>query len=144
MEKTKLVATKIRELLNCEIEEVVDLKNRKGILGWIISGYDAINKKFTTIKSFTKNLEFYDNIILCSPVWVSSIPPAIRTFLNNFKDKIKNISFVATMTKTGAEKMFEELELLVNKTPKFTFAINSKDLKTENYLEKLKELLKNL
>lgn len=142
--KTKLVAKKIAEMLNCETEEIVDLKNRDGFIGYIISGYDAVKKKLTNIKPITKNLYSYDDIILCSPVWASNIPPAVRTFLNNFKEKIKNISFVATMGFTGADKMFKEIEMLINKKPKFTLAITSKDLKTGKYSEQLKGIIKNL
>lgn len=136
--KTKLVATKIAEMLNCETEEIVDLKNRSGFIGYFISGYDAIKKKTTNIKPITKNLDSYDNIILCSPIWASNIPPAVRTFLNNFKEKIKNISLVATMDFTGADKMFKEIENLINKKPRFTIAINKKEIKTEKYYRKIK------
>ncbi|MFN3550468.1 MAG: flavodoxin family protein [Endomicrobiia bacterium] len=142
--KTKLVAEKIAEILSCETEEIVDLKNRKGLIGFLVSGYDAVKKKTTNIKQITKDLASYEHIILCFPVWASNVPPSIRTFLNNFKDKIKNISFVATMGFHGAEKMFKEIESIINKKPRFTIAITKKDLKTEKYLDKIKEVIKNL
>lgn len=141
---TKLVAEEIAKILNCEMEELVDLKNRNGILGWLLSGHDAITKKLTEIKPITKNLDLYEHIILCSPVWALTVPPAVRTFLSNYKEKIKNISFVATMNAIGAEKMFNELENMFGKKPIFTVAINRKDIKTNNYLEKINRVVRNL
>ncbi len=140
--KTKLVAEKISELLNCETEQIIDLKNRKGFLGFLVAGYDALKKKTTDIKQITKNLDFYENIVLCFPVWASNVPPAIRTFLNNFKEKIKNISFVATMGFHANESMFKEINKIINKRPKFTISITKKDLKTKKYLDKIKEIKK--
>lgn len=142
--RTKLVAFKIAQMLNCEIEEIVDLKNRSGIVGWLISGFDAATKKLTTINPITKNLDSYDNIILCSPVWASSVPPAVRTFLITFKEKIKNISCVATMSGIGANKMFKEVEALSGKNLKAAVAIKTIELKTENYLEKLRGFINQL
>ncbi|MCS7151017.1 MAG: hypothetical protein NZ928_01345 [Endomicrobia bacterium] len=142
--RTKLVAMKLAELLNSETEEIVDFKPRKGFLGWLISGYDALTKKITEIAPLTKNLDDYDHIILCSPVWALSIPPAIRTFLNLYKEEIKNISFIATMSSTGAKKMFKQLEELAGRKPKFVLAIDNKNLTTDKYIDNLKEIVENL
>lgn len=142
--KTRSVAKKIVDVLKCDEEEIVDLKDRSGILGYVTSIYDAIKKKTTEIKPITKNLDSYENIILCSPVWASDVPPAVRTFLNNFKEKIKNISFVATMNIRGAKRMFKELEILSNKKPKFSFSINKLDFITGRYLKKIERNIKLL
>lgn len=139
--KTKVVAEEIAKILNCDIEELVDLKHRQGILGWIISGYDAANRNFTEIQPISKELDVYDSIILCSPIWALNVPPAVRTFLTKFKEKIKNISFVVTMGAVGAKKMFQELKSIVNKEPLFALSINSKEFNTGKYLEKLHQTI---
>jgi len=41
---TEKVVTKLAEILGADVEKLVDLKNRKGILGFIIGGKDATLK----------------------------------------------------------------------------------------------------
>jgi flavodoxin len=137
---TKLVATKIAEILNCEIEEIIDYKNRSGILGWILSGRDAFRKKLTEIKPVTKNLILYDNIIIGTPVWAGNISPAVRTFVKNYCDKFKSVSFFCTMGGSGSKRVFNELELLCQKQPLKKLAITQREIFSGDYIIKIKKL----
>jgi len=47
---TKRVAESISNLLKCDVEEVIDRKDRKGPLGCLKSGSDAMSKKLTVKK----------------------------------------------------------------------------------------------
>ena len=60
---TKKIAEEISSKLKCEIEEIVDSKNRKGMLGWIISAIDA-HSKLTTIGEIIKDPTKYDLIVI--------------------------------------------------------------------------------
>ena len=46
--RTKKIAKEIQERLNADIEEIHDVKNREGILGWLSAGRDAGTKKTTS------------------------------------------------------------------------------------------------
>ena len=85
---TKFAAEKIAEYLNAETCEIVDKKNRKGRLAFVIGGYSSIRKKLTEIE-VTKTIDNYDLIIIGSPVWADGITPAIRTYIkkNDFSSK---------------------------------------------------------
>ena len=87
------------------------------IIGFIKSGFDATKKKLTTIKELQQNPELYDLIILGSPNWNSRIPPAIRTYINNNKNKFKKIAFFCTERKKGGLKIFESMTNLCDKEP---------------------------
>ena len=52
---TKFVAQTIAAELGSDIEEVVDLKNRAGKLGWMSAGRDSMQGKETQIAPTTKN-----------------------------------------------------------------------------------------
>src|SRR3712207_7582380 len=41
---SKKIAYELKDLLNCHIDEIKDLKNRKGIGGFIKGGRDALNR----------------------------------------------------------------------------------------------------
>ena len=64
---TKKVAEIIADTLNADIDEIKDKKSRKGIIGFLIAGYDATRGKATDI-NFSKNPADYDVVILGGPV----------------------------------------------------------------------------
>lgn len=144
--KTKFVAEKIAEILRCDTEEIVDCKNRSGIIGWLLSGRDAVKKSLTEIKPITKEIELYDNIVIGTPVWAGNITPAVRTFVLNFRDKFKNVSFFCTMASFGEKNVFKELEYLCQKKPILTFAIKQSEIiaNSDKCFEKIKSIFSKI
>ena len=121
---TREAARKVAEALNAEIDEVIDKKKRKGVLGFLIAGYDATRGRTTNI-SFEKDPSEYDLVIIGTPVWNGRVTPAIRTYLLQNREKIKKAAFFATCAgRTGkCLKQMRELygeEILSEKTLKRT------------------------
>jgi flavodoxin len=79
---TRKAAEAISQILKCETEEILDTKNRAGILGWLRSGMDATFKRFTVIEEVKKNPVSCDIVIIGTPVWNSTMSAPIRTRLN--------------------------------------------------------------
>jgi flavodoxin len=78
---SKFVAEKVASELNADTEEIVDLKKRRGWLGFIRAEYDATRGKETNIEKKQKSPKDYDLIVVGTPVWNSRLTPAIRTYL---------------------------------------------------------------
>jgi flavodoxin len=89
--KTRLLAERIAEILSCDIEEIVELEERRGLLGFLRSGFDAVKENFTEIKPPKTNFREYDRIIICSPVWAMNLPPAVRTFVKSFSGEFNSV-----------------------------------------------------
>ena len=66
---TKFAAETIAAELRAEMEEVIDLKKRRGRLAYLPSGRDAIEGKETEIAQTSRNPTDYDLIIIGQPVW---------------------------------------------------------------------------
>ena len=88
---TKKIGELLSKELNSESEEIIDTKRRKGIIGFIISGKDATLKKLANIEKIQKDPENFDVIILGTPIWNRNMTPAIRTYITEYKNKIKNV-----------------------------------------------------
>ncbi len=58
------VAEKVASELGADAEEVVDLKNRRGWLGFIRAGYDATRGKETKFEKTQKSPIDYDLIVV--------------------------------------------------------------------------------
>jgi flavodoxin len=141
---TKEIAKEIAEELKADIDEIIDLKNRKGMKGYITGGKDAIEKKLTEIK-FSKEPKNYNLVIVGTPNWAKTMPPAVRTYLERNKN-IKQIAFFCTYG-NYLGKIFQTIEE-VSKKPLATLSIRFKSFSDkaepfyENKLEKFCEELK--
>ncbi|WP_430515143.1 flavodoxin family protein [Pyrococcus woesei] len=138
---TREVARKVAEALNAEIDEIIDKKNRKGIIGFLIAGYEATRGKTTQI-SFEKDPSDYDLVILGGPTWNSRVTPAIRTYLLQNRGKIKEAVFFTTCA-GSSKKCLAQMEELYGKKALFKKVIVNKKLdeETEEFIKELKDLI---
>ncbi|USS39877.1 flavodoxin [Thermococcus aggregans] len=134
---TKRVAQEIAKALNADVDEVIDKKPRKGILGFLRAGYDATRGKTTEIE-FEKDPSKYDLVVIGTPVWNGRVTPAIRTYLLQNKDKIKNAAFFCTFA-GRAGKCLEQMEKILGKKPLLKKVLIRKRLD-----EGIKELVEEL
>lgn len=77
---SKRVAEKIATKLSCDIIQVTDNMNWKGILGYIKGGYYSARNKAVGIK-INGDLTNTDELIVVSPMWAGAVAPTINTFL---------------------------------------------------------------
>jgi flavodoxin len=109
----KFVAEKVVSELSADAEEVVDLKNRRGWLGFIRAGYDATRGKETVIEKRLKSPRDYDLIVVGTPVWNSRLTPAIRTYLKENDLSQKRIALFSTNEGRGSEKTLAMMKSLI-------------------------------
>jgi flavodoxin len=110
---TKFVAEKIASELKADTEEVVDLKNRHGWLGFLKAGYDATRRKETKIEKTQKLPKDYDLIVVGTPVWNSRVTPAIRTYLKDIDLLEKKVAIFSTNEGRGNEKILAMIRSLI-------------------------------
>ena len=137
------ITRKIAELLstemNCEYEEIIDTKKRKGrFIGFLKSGFAATREKLTIIKTIQKDPELYDVVILGTPIWNKRMTPAIRTYITENKNRFKSVAFFCTLGGRGGLETFESMTKLCEKTPVSTLAIIRKDIKNELHQDEIK------
>lgn len=139
---TERVAKEIAVRLGADIEKITDLKKRSGILGYIFGGRDAMKKRPTEIGELQKNPAEYDLIIMGSPVWSWNATPAITTYINKTRGRIKNAAFFITSGSTEPEKIVPYLEEISGKKAISFVGFNSKELMNNKiYNEKLNNFL---
>lgn len=147
---TKQLAEIIRAELETDhkhdvkVEEIIDLRSRKGPLGYIIGGKDASQRKETQIKDLKNDISKYDVVIIGTPVWAWTMTPAVRTFINKNKDKFKKIALFATQGGSGAKKAFKEIEDIIELRSISKIAVTSKDIKKDKTKSKVKDFVKTL
>jgi flavodoxin len=103
----KFVADNVASDLGADTEEVTDIKNRRGWLGFLKAVYDATRGKETTIEKTKKSPRDYDLIVIGTPVWNSRITPAIRTYLKENNLSEMKIAIFPQVKEEVAKKLLQ-------------------------------------
>ena len=128
---TKKAAEILAEELKAEIEEIEDTACRRGIIGYLISGRDAVRKKLTVLKPAKYDVSDFDLVVIGTPIWGWNISTPVRTYIAINKGKFKKVAFFCTMRGSGAVKVFLDMESIASKKPVATLALLEKDVKNK-------------
>jgi len=136
---THFVAEEIAAELGSKLKQVIDEKNRSGLIGWIGAGFDAMRQKATQIKDIKITWDDFDLFFIGCPNWAGNLPPAIRAALEKADLENKKIVLFCTQENSGAEKVFNSLRRLI----KGAEIIDEKYFnRVKNNQEKIKEEIK--
>jgi flavodoxin len=111
---TKKMGELIAQKLHADIDEIVDHTDRSGIKGWIMGGRDAVKRSLTEI-TVTKDPADYDLVVIGTPVWAGPATPAFRTYIAQYKNKIKKVALFITSGGDGPRKAVDLLEDVLGK-----------------------------
>jgi flavodoxin len=100
-----------------DVEEVVDLKERKGVAAYVLGGRDATLGKPATIRDPLHPVSEYDLVIVGGPVWAWTICPAVRTYCTDHGSRSSRVAFFCTMGGSGDKRAFREMEKLCGQKP---------------------------
>ena len=112
---TRTVAENIVVECEADIEEIRDVKSRKGLYGYLRSVYEAIKMKPAEIEKTIKNPAEYNVVVLGGPVWAGKMASPIRTYITQNCDNAKAIGLFCTYGGSGAEKVLSDMEELCEK-----------------------------
>jgi len=139
---TRRVADTIVNKLSCDVEELIDLKNRNGPIGWLSAGRDAGNKSLTKIEKPKKDPEAYDHIIIGSPIWNGTISTPIRTYITKNKHVLRNASVFVIGDAPDNSKVVLDSEAILGKKPAGFLSLSKKlDIESGNFVGKIDDLL---
>ena len=141
---TKKVMEHLAQQLKCDVEELIDPKDRSGFWGFIKSGRDAIKMNLAEIKPIKYDPQNYDLVIIGTPIWASNMASAVRTYLTQNKDKLKDVALVSTMGGGGYERLVERTAELCGKPLSSSCGLDGKDIKTDNWKNKLSDFIRGL
>ena len=136
------IVNELQDKLSCDVEKIIDTANRKEAWGFFISGMQAALKRKTKIKSIEKDPSSYDIVIIICPIWAGVMPPPIRTYLSENKERIKKTAFLSVLDSgVGNRKAVPDFEFLTGKKAVANLLLTDKEFKQENYREKLDDFV---
>ncbi len=126
---------------NCCIEQVIDLKDRSGLIGILKSGVDALLGNLTRIESPREYPSDYDLVLVGTPVWAGTLAPAIRTYLSQFGRSSKKVACFCTLRCGGANKTFRRLRQFFKCDPLACLAVKNREVRADKFDDQVNEFV---
>ena len=136
---TKKVGEALTNLLQCDSEELIDTKKRKGPLGFLRSGRDAARNKLTVLAPIIHDPALYDVVALGTPVWSGLMSSPMRTYITINKSKFNRVAFFCTQGGNENRKLFDDMQALCGRSPVSVLALRASVVKNEEYNERLRQ-----
>lgn len=133
------IANELQQKLSCDIEKIVDTVNRNGPWGFLKSGMQAYRRKMCKIKPIEKDPSAYDVVIAVCPFWSGLMPPPIRTYISENRDKLRRFALVSVSGSGEGNKAIPDFEAALGKKVSATLLLKQDELKQDDYEKKLKE-----
>lgn len=125
---TKAAMEKLAQLLDADLAEYTDGKDRSGVLGYIGACFVSAKKTRVTIKEGI-DLASYGRVIIGMPVWVEG-PCAIgRAFISQYKDSLKGEVYYAVthMGKGTYEEKIKAMDELLGRPSAGQISMQTKE-----------------
>jgi len=126
---TLSVAKRIAGELEADLEAIEDKTNRKGILGFLRSGYESLRKKIPPIAEPKHNPDDYELFIIGTPIWAGRMSSPVRAYLMRFRGQLRKVAFFATSAGGDHGKALAEMVELAAAEPLATVEITFGQIK---------------
>jgi flavodoxin len=126
---TRCLAEHIARATQGELEELRERRSRRGIIGWLRSGYEGTYRRAAEILPLRHSLRDYDLVYVGSPTWNQSLASPVRRFLADNAGALPNVALFATCAGKGATEVIAQMTQMLTRPPLATLAMLQKDVK---------------
>ena len=141
---TKQIAEELAQKLEADLDEIIDQKSRKGVIGWLKAGRASQGRKTTEIR-VEKDPEDYELVILGTPIWAGRMTPAMRTYLQNHDFSKRKVAFFTSQGGEEPLKAITEMRKMVEKSEIISvLSVRNKDVQKNQYETRLQAFVESL
>jgi len=141
---TRVVAQTLADTLRCEIEEIVDRRQRRGLPGYLRSLLEAARRRPAKIAPPARSPEAYDLVVIGTPVWMMSVSSPVRAYLERMRSRLPAVAFFCTMGGSGSDRAFAQMEALCGKAPLGARAFLQREVAAEQHRARAAAFIKEL
>jgi len=141
---TRKTANYVAGELGCDTEEILDVKSRMGLFGWLRSGMEAFREMIPLIQETKKDPSAYDVVVLGTPWWASKMSSPLRSYIAKNRDKFRQVAFLITSGGEDIGKGIPNMETACGKKPAAVFTATTEQVKTGSYTNKIQDFLSKL
>ena len=93
---TKKIAYELADKTGAELLELKTDEMTEGTLGFWWCGRFGMHKWGMELKEIKNNVEKYNKVIICTPIWVFGMSAPIREFCKKYSGKVNKVNYVFT------------------------------------------------
>lgn len=109
---TKSIAEKIASNLGADIQRIVPKQKYNYGSAATLGGIQIASKRKPKIHEMKIDMEYYDEVIIGTPVWWFTLTPPVRTFLDSYNFTGKKVRLFSTHQGSNG-KTFSDMEKLL-------------------------------
>jgi flavodoxin len=118
---TEKVAHALATALGADIEAIVDHTRRRGIIGYLRSGYEATLGRLVLIAPATRDPWSYDLVVVGTPIWNQCLSSPVRSYLE--RHEFHKVAFFCTCGGRGSERVFAQMAEAAGHPPVATLVL---------------------
>lgn len=126
---TRHLAESIARAVHAEVEELREVKSRRGLFGWLRSGYEGTYRRSAEPLPLQHDLRQYDLVFVGSPTWNKALASPVRGFLQRHRAELRHVALFATCGGQGASDVLAQMAELLPRPPLATLAMLEHDVK---------------
>ncbi len=123
---TEALMKEIAQAVGAELVKLDDGINRKGPIGWLRSGMQAMARHIPPVKKprTQRPLRDYGLVILGTPVWAGRCSSPMRSFLLEYGPELRQVAYVITRASENRyEEVFDQMDLYITRPRTQTVSI---------------------
>lgn len=126
---TRHLAEAIARAAHADIEELREPRPRRGLFGWLRSGYEGSYRCSAETLPLQRDLCDYDLVFVGSPTWNQALSSPVRGFLERHRGALGNVALFATCAGRGADNVVAQMKGLLSRPPLATLSMLENDVK---------------
>jgi flavodoxin len=141
---TSTIARAIAAACNADLEQIHDVRSRKGFWGYWRSAREALKRIPAPILPPSKDPAAYNVVVIGGPVWASHVCAPLRSYIQAQRDKFRAVALFVTYGGNGADKVLTEMAQLCGKATRGVLDVRDAEVKAATYGEKVQQFLQSI
>ena len=125
---TRRIARAIADAIPSEVEEIIDDRDRRGIVAYLRSGFEAWFARPVPLRESRHDPRQFDVVLIGTPIWNSSVSSPVRSWLTRHRDQLPEVAFFVTYGGSGIQRVVRQLQELAARPPQAILALRERDL----------------
>lgn len=140
---TRQVARDIGRMLSANVDEIRDVRKRRGPLRYFQAGLESLAKGLPSIELDSKPSQ-YDLVVLGTPVWAGSMSSPMRSFLFMHGAELKAAACFCTTGGNGARGTLKEMRALCGTPGAPTLSLRKTDIVRGRHIDEVESFVHEL
>lgn len=129
---TQRLAEAVARATTGDLEQLRERRSRRGLLGWLRSGYEGSYQLSAEILPLQRDLRAYDLVVVGSPTWNKAVCSPVRGFLRSHAATLPNVALFATCQGKGADLVVAQMAALLPGVPLASLTMRERDVKASS------------